>query len=435
MTSIDPPLTLKTSLPEHLYTVKLERYVTVANDNVRRRAACPIITNETDPEMACKVYEEFVDICTEHRLHLNTGVLKFEFFRQCLNGQARAHWDTIVAGLAGANDDAAFTQAITQWFSKYFEATAYHDQKQYFLSATKAYSMSVKETATRLECICRYMTYMPGYTAGTEVYSPVEKKMTLYRLMRNNWKTNFDASGNDITSPAYTWDNLIYYFSAQERRDNKSLPGGRSPGRGGRGRGRLAHGTVRRAVGSSGPPSRRFRSNNYGVGGQGWSPAPYGGGYGGSYNNYGYSHYSGGGGRFGGRGAMVARGAGPGPDGGGRFGGRGGGRFVNRGGRGGRGRGGRNWRNPAPPPPPGFTRRGTPGRAGVTYLTDGTEIHNVESSDSADNNGSNESQEQSEEYDARYEEPYNEHYHVFDDPNLGYFDEEPADEMEYYGDY
>jgi hypothetical protein len=68
-------------------------------------------------------------------------------------------------------------------------------------------------------------------------------------------------------------------------------------------------------------------------------------------------------------------------------------------------------------------------------LADGTEIHNVESSDSADNNGSNDSQEQSEEYDARYEEPYNEHYHVFDDPNLGYFDEEPADEMEYYGDY
>ena len=114
MTSVDPPLTLKTNLPEHLYTVKLERYVTVAGQQVRRRAACPIITNETDPEMACKVYEEFVDICTEHRLHLDTGVLKFEFYRQCLNGQASAHWDTIVAGLAGATDNAAFSQAITQ---------------------------------------------------------------------------------------------------------------------------------------------------------------------------------------------------------------------------------------------------------------------------------------------------------------------------------
>jgi hypothetical protein len=56
-------------------------------------------------------------------------------------------------------------------FTKYFEPTAFHDQKQYFLQATKAYSMSVKETATRVEEIIRFMQYMPGYTAGTPVYS------------------------------------------------------------------------------------------------------------------------------------------------------------------------------------------------------------------------------------------------------------------------
>ena len=46
----------------------------------------------------------------------------------------------------------------------------------------------------------------------------------------------------------------------------------------------------------------------------------------------------------------------------------------------------------------------------------------------------NETQEEFEEYDECYEEPYNKHYHVFDDPNLGYFDKEPAN-MEHYGDY
>jgi hypothetical protein len=58
---------------------------------------------------------------------------------------------------------------------------------------------------------------MPGYTAGAQVFSYTEKKMTLYRLMRPNWRTNFDASGNAITDAAYTWGNLISYFSAQER--------------------------------------------------------------------------------------------------------------------------------------------------------------------------------------------------------------------------
>jgi hypothetical protein len=62
--------------------VQLERYVTVDGNNVRRRAQCPVITNEKDPELACKVYEEFSDICTDGRLHLNSGPLKFEFFHQ-----------------------------------------------------------------------------------------------------------------------------------------------------------------------------------------------------------------------------------------------------------------------------------------------------------------------------------------------------------------
>ena len=91
-----------------------------------------MINNKIEPKLACKVYEEFQDICTEPRFHLDDGPLKFEYFRQCLAGQARAHWDVAVA--AQANDDnAAFAAAIVTWFGNYFEPTSFHDQKQYFL--------------------------------------------------------------------------------------------------------------------------------------------------------------------------------------------------------------------------------------------------------------------------------------------------------------
>ena len=60
-----------------------------------------LISNQTDPELACKVMEEFNDIATATRLNLNTGELKFEFFRQCLGGAARSHWDVAVAAQAG----------------------------------------------------------------------------------------------------------------------------------------------------------------------------------------------------------------------------------------------------------------------------------------------------------------------------------------------
>ena len=80
----EAPIGLKTKLPDLLTTVQLERYVTVGGNQVRRRARCPLISEENDAELACRVYEEFVDICTQNRFHLNTGPLKFEYFCQCL---------------------------------------------------------------------------------------------------------------------------------------------------------------------------------------------------------------------------------------------------------------------------------------------------------------------------------------------------------------
>ena len=75
---------------------------------------------------------------------------------------------------------ASFEAAVVEWFANYFEPTAFHDQKQHFLQAAKAYSMSVKDAATQVEQIIRCMQCMPGApAAGTPVYSDTEKKMVL----------------------------------------------------------------------------------------------------------------------------------------------------------------------------------------------------------------------------------------------------------------
>ena len=178
MTSLEAPLLLKSRLTD-VSTIQLERYVLVAGNDVRRRAKCFIMTDELDPELACKVYEEFVDVATDNRLHLSTGPLKYEFFRQCLGGQARAHWDTIVHAQRGGQTLPNFNAAITSWFSKYFEATAIHDQKQYLLKAVKAFGMTVKETATQVNIIVRYMAYMPGAVANVPALTELDIKMTV----------------------------------------------------------------------------------------------------------------------------------------------------------------------------------------------------------------------------------------------------------------
>ena len=89
MTTVEDktPLFLKTQLPEPsaMEHAQLKRHMTdAAGNHVRRRARVLLVSNQTDPELACKVMEEFNDIAAPARLNLNTGELKFEFFRQCL---------------------------------------------------------------------------------------------------------------------------------------------------------------------------------------------------------------------------------------------------------------------------------------------------------------------------------------------------------------
>ena len=79
MTTVEPPLLLKTSLPAKgdMPEAFLECCVPVGGNNVSRRAMCPLITNKTNAELACKVYEEFTDIATANRFDLNDGPLHF----------------------------------------------------------------------------------------------------------------------------------------------------------------------------------------------------------------------------------------------------------------------------------------------------------------------------------------------------------------------
>lgn len=278
----EPPCLLKTTLPHDLNTVQLERYVTVGGNQVRRRIDAPTIGDELDPELALRVYQEFLDICNVSRLHLSTGQLRFEFFRNCLGGQARNHWDAAVS----PPDNTTlvhFRETVDRWFTNYLEPTAYHDQQQYLISATKAFSMSVKETASRLKIIKGLMQFMPGSPDNVaEIYPPVAFKMVFYNLMRVNWKANFEASGNEITDPNYTWDNLVSYMSSQERRERLTHRG-RGQSNGGRGfspRGGRRGGRGRGRYGNRGSPYR----------GGGYHEGSYqGGGYQGRYHQGGYN--------------------------------------------------------------------------------------------------------------------------------------------------
>ena len=291
MSRVEPPMKLKTELEAVLSMATLSRYVQdAAGNNVKRMATIPRMVDECDAELALRVVDEFYSVTAGPRLSLTNGASKFEFFPQVLAGQARRHWDAAAAPFAATQSNADFNAAIEAFLSNYLENTAYADQKEYFVTATKAYAMTVKETASRVLQIVAYMKRMPGYPGGgADVYTDDELKMTLYRLMRPQWKTKFDASGIDITDANYTWDSLVRWFSAQERSERaRDAMNGRAAGRGaGRGRGRGPGG---RGRGSS--QGRGYgRGSPYGRGNSSWSNQGRGNYFGNPDNRRGY--YSG----------------------------------------------------------------------------------------------------------------------------------------------
>ena len=67
--------------------------------------------------------------------------------------------------------------------------------------------MTVKETTSCIKQIVAYTPMMSGYPGGAaDVYLEAELKMVFYQVMRPNWKTKFNASGNDITEATFTWE-------------------------------------------------------------------------------------------------------------------------------------------------------------------------------------------------------------------------------------
>lgn len=195
---IESALELKTKLPDHLSTIRLERMVAIGHapntQNVKRRATCPLISDSVDPEWVLKVVLEFRDTWPASRLHLNTGALRKEFFRQLLSGGALRKWD--VEANAVGNTQGDFDEAIEGWIGRYIDDTALANQEAYMrLVKPKPYGLKVQECADRIEEIAAYMKLFPGGNGpdGADVYSEQDLKNILFSKMLPKWQEAFSV--------------------------------------------------------------------------------------------------------------------------------------------------------------------------------------------------------------------------------------------------
>ena len=188
----------------------------------RRRAQVPFITDELDPERAIRVLTEFLEICGNERLHLNTGANRFIFFHQVLFGEARKHCDDVLTAHGAGRTMANFTTCVNNWIAKYIDPTGYARQYEYFNTTVKPFKMTVAQTSSRFRLIVGMMIkFLNSPNTGNGVYDDNAKKTTFLRMMPTEWQTNFDATGHQITDAACTYEMLISFMKAQERADKK----------------------------------------------------------------------------------------------------------------------------------------------------------------------------------------------------------------------
>ena len=101
------PIPLVTNVPTATtQTVKLVRSVPSTGGQLeKRQATLPLLCNERDPKLILRLVRDYEQVYQAGRLNLNTGALRFEFFRQCLGGVARDNWDSDAEGRGNAVAD------------------------------------------------------------------------------------------------------------------------------------------------------------------------------------------------------------------------------------------------------------------------------------------------------------------------------------------
>jgi hypothetical protein len=159
-----------------------------------------------------RTLREFDDVAAATRLDLNSGPLKYEFFRKCIGGTVRDDWDLAREGKA--NTPAGFNAARTAFIQMYLEEDDLEDQKTYLVQVKKPFKMSVADCAHRAKFINALMKQFPG-SGGDSPFSEHEMRNLIYNMMPARWKTNFVNSGQAVSST--TTRKLVRYMTLQQQ--------------------------------------------------------------------------------------------------------------------------------------------------------------------------------------------------------------------------
>ena len=251
---------------EDLHTVKVEHCWMTGNGantvDHSSKMYLPTCDDPSNKELLLYVINQFLNAAHNDRLHLSTGALHYSKFQDIIGGNLRIIWQEI-SDAQGAKTVDSLMEDMDVLVGCYLAPTAYQDQLEYLLTATKQFQMSCEQLGSCLRVISHLGHYLPGSTVAGIRFNLFATndvvKRAYFSLMPAAWKIKFAESGQILNNIAYEYQNLVWFMAIQEALSKRShgdqsskwKAPGYSGGHGTGGRGRGGHGNCQYCGGGS----------------------------------------------------------------------------------------------------------------------------------------------------------------------------------------
>jgi hypothetical protein len=208
----------------NLCTVKVEhRWLEGAAPNAQERCAklcLPVADDPSKKELFLCVIDQFLDACSNERLHLLNGPSRHSKFRLALEGAAKIEWQAISANRANKTNN-SFDEDVRVLLLKCFAPSSRSDQLECLRSVQKPHTVTVDELSSRLTVINRLGRLMPGSWDAVNVRNNLctdatELKRAFFAMVPMNWRIKFAETAHDLGDANCTFAVLTCCFSLLE---------------------------------------------------------------------------------------------------------------------------------------------------------------------------------------------------------------------------
>ena len=165
------------------------------NNAADRERLVPVFDGTGGVETLLYVEEMFRG--TWNYLQIDQGPEMFDFWEQCLVGDALTEWHNNTVGIVAAQrTPARFDQEVTQFYLSFCSADARNVMYDYLSALHKPRDASPRAFGIRMKTLVRYAGMLPGTAAAWDNAKMME---VIFNAMPRTWKVTFKRS-KDLTT-------------------------------------------------------------------------------------------------------------------------------------------------------------------------------------------------------------------------------------------